>query len=89
MAIIYSFDGNPADVRFGVVDFSTPVVIIHNTTLNIAGVSTNIDNPSIVEYTFPTAITTTSVRPLRIAVWGGNIGGGRHVHIRTVILGFN
>jgi hypothetical protein len=89
MAIIYSYDGNPGDVQFGVVDFSTPVVILHNTTLNIGGVSTNIDNPSIVEYTFPTAITTTTARPLRIAVWGGNFTGSNHVHIRTVILGFN
>lgn len=87
MAIIYAYDGNPGNVQFGVVDFSN--TIIHNTTLNIAGISTDIDNPSIVEYTFPTAITTSSARPLRIAVWGGSIGGGNHVHIRTVILGFN
>jgi hypothetical protein len=87
MAIIYAYDGNPDDVQFGIVDFND--TILHNTTLNIGGVSTNIDNPSIVEYTFPTAITTSSARPLRIAVWGGSIGGGNHVHIRTVILGFN
>jgi hypothetical protein len=89
MAIIYAFNGSPGDVQFGVVDFSIPAVILHNTSLNIGGVSSDIDQPSIVEYTFPTAITTTSARPLRIALWGGNIGGGNHVHIRTVILGFN
>lgn len=89
MAIIYAYVGNPGDVRFGVVDFSSPVVILHNTSLNIGGVSTNINNPSIVEYTFPTAITATSARPLRIAVWGGVFTGADHVHIRTVILGFN
>ena len=87
MAIIYAYDGNPGNVKFGVVDFNN--TILQCTTLNIAGVSTDIDNPSIVEYTFPTAITTSSVRPLRIAVWDGNIGGGNHPHIRTVILGFN
>jgi hypothetical protein len=87
MAIIYAFDGTPSNAQFGVVDFSNTA--IYSTPLNIGGVSTNIDNPSIVEYTFPTAITTASARPLGIAIWGGTISGGRHVHVRTVILGFN
>ena len=87
MAIIYAFNGSPGNAQFGVVDFSN--TILYNTTLNIGGVSSNIDNPSIVEFTFPTAITTSSVRPLRVAVWGGNISGTNHIYIRTVILGFN
>jgi hypothetical protein len=86
MAIIYAFVGSPGDVQFGIVNFAN--TIIASTTLNISGVSSNIDNPSIVEYTFPTAITTATIRPLRIALWGGSIGDSDYINIRTVILGF-
>jgi hypothetical protein len=86
IAIIYAFNGTPGNVLFGVVDFAN--TILQSTTLNISGVSTDINNPSIVEYTFPTAITTASVRGLRVAIWGGAIGGSSYVLIRTVILGF-
>jgi hypothetical protein len=89
MAIIYAYDGNPGNVQFGIVDFSN--TILHNVSLQIPNILTyNIEtNPAILEYTFPTAITTTSARPLRIAVWGGDFTGSKHVHIRTIILGFN
>jgi hypothetical protein len=90
MAIIYSYSGTPGDVRFGVVDFSSPnATILNSTTLDISGVSTNIDNPSIVQFSFPTALSTTTPRPLRIAIWGGAFSGANYVNIRTVIMGFN
>ena len=89
MAIIYAYTGNPGNVQFGIVDFNNTV--IHNVSLQIPNILTyNIDtNPAILEYTFPTAITTSSARPLRVATWDGNIDGGNHPDIRTVILGFN
>jgi hypothetical protein len=91
MAIIYAYSGNPGDVQFGIVDFMNNNQIISSVSLQIPNILTyNIDtNPAILEYTFPTAITTTSARPLRIATWGGNITETNHPHIRTIILGFN
>ena len=85
-AIVYAFNNNPGNVSFGVVDFSNTVLA--STTLSISGVSTNIDNPSIVEFNFSSAITTSTLRPLRVAVWGPSIGGTNHVHVRTVVLGY-
>ena len=90
MSIVYAFNGAPTDVLYGIVDFSN--TILQSTTLNIVGVSTDINNPSIVQFTFPTAITTLTARPLRIAIWTGNgatFGGTNYVLIRTVMLGFN
>ncbi len=88
IAIIYSFNGNPAStpLNFGIVDMSNTV--LQSTTLP-SGSSTDINNPSIVEYTFPSAISTLSPRCLRIAIYNGSIGGSNYVNIRTVILGFN
>ena len=87
ISIVYAFNGTPGNILYGIVDFSGN--ILESTTLNIAGVSSDINNPSIVQYTFPTAITTLTARPLRIAVWGGSIGGSNYVLVRTVMLGFN
>jgi hypothetical protein len=93
IAIVYAFSGTPTLVRFGVVDFSTPTAnVLQSTTLNISGVSTNINNPSIVQFELPAPITTLTPRPLKIAIWtdaGGAFGGQNYVDLRTVVLGFN
>ena len=85
-AIVYAFSGNPGSVTFGVVDFNNTVLA--STTLTISGVSTNIEQPSIVEFNFSSAITTPTLRALRVALWGPSIGGSNHVHVRTVVLGY-
>jgi hypothetical protein len=87
MAIIYAFVGSPASSQlyFGVIDMSDNIV--QSTTLPSSS-STNINNPSTLEFTFPTPITTNTLRCLRIAIFGGNVGGTNKVLIRTVVLGF-
>jgi hypothetical protein len=86
MAIIYAFVGAPT-VSFGVVDMSAN--ILQSTSLNISNIASyNIDtNPAIVEFSFPSTITTVTPRPLRIALWG-TFSGSNYVFIRTVVLGF-
>jgi hypothetical protein len=86
MAIIYAYNGTPGSVNFGVVDFSNNP--IYSTSLNGGPISTDINNPAVLEFTFPTAITTATLRPLRIAIWGGSIGETDYVSIRTVVLGY-
>lgn len=57
IAIIYSFNGTPAStpLNFGIVDISN--TILQSTTFP-SNSSTDINNPSIVQYTFPSAIST-------------------------------
>jgi hypothetical protein len=88
MGIIYAYNGTPGEVSFGVIDFNN--TILQSISLNIANIGTyNIDtNPAIVEFPFSISITTSSMRPLRIAIWGGSIDGSNYVNIRTIILGF-
>ena len=88
MALIYAYNGNPGNVSFGVVDFAAN--ILQSISLNITNIGTyNIDtNPAMIEFSFVTPITTSTMRPLRIAIWGGSIDGSNYVNIRTVILGF-
>jgi hypothetical protein len=87
LALIYAFNGNPSptnNLNFGFVDMSNN--IIQQTTLPQLS-STNIDQPSIIEFELPTAITTLTPRCLRIAIYNGSIGGSNYINIRTVILG--
>jgi hypothetical protein len=86
MAIVYAYNGSPGNVSFGVVDFSNTA--LQSTTLNISGVSSNINNPSIVQFTFGTPITTATIRALRIGVWGFGITSTNYVNVRAVMLGF-
>ena len=69
------------------------VIFFKKKTLNIVGVSTNINNPTIVENIFqnPSSITTESIRSLRIAIWtenGVTFDDTNHVLFRTIMLGF-
>ena len=88
LAIIYSFNGNPSSTQlnFGLIDMSNNVI---QSTILPSGSSLDINNPSIVEYTFQPSISTISPRCIRIAIYGGSIGGSNYVNIRSVILGFN
>lgn len=90
LAIIYAFNGTPATstLFFGALDFTDPANILASTILP-AGSSTDINNPSIVQFPFPSPISTLTQRPIKIAIWGGNIGGSNYINIRTVVLGFN
>lgn len=88
ISIIYAFVGTPASttLNFGFVNMSTGVIGI--TTFPTSGVSTDITNPSILEYTFPTPISTTASRCVRLAIYGGNITVSNYINIRTVVIGF-
>jgi hypothetical protein len=87
IGIIYAFSGTPATstLYFGVVDMSNNAVQV--TTLSSTS-STDINNPSVLEYTFPTAITTNVARCLRIAIYGEGISSSNYINVRTVVLGF-
>ena len=88
ISIIYAFAGTPASttLNFGFVNMSTGIIGI--TTFPTSGVSTDITNPSILEYTFPTPISTTASRCVRLAIYGGNITVSNYINIRTVVIGF-
>jgi hypothetical protein len=87
IAIIFAYKNSPGGVNFGIIDMSNNV--LGHTVLNTQPPSNNINDPSIVQYTFPSAISTISPRALRVAVYGGAIGGNNSVLIRTVVIGFN
>ena len=87
-SIIYAFTGTPntTTLRFGIIDMSNNN--LQQTSFPSSGNSTNILAPSILEYTFPTAITTLTPRCLRIAVYNGSITASNYVNVRAVTLGF-
>ncbi len=92
ISIVYAFNGAPSSLGsplyFGAISMdSTPLVL--GFVAFPPGSSTNIDSPSILEYTFTTPIVTSTPRGIRIAVWAGTIGGTNYVNIRSVVLGFN
>lgn len=86
MTICYAFNGSPGPISFGVIDMSGNT--LQSTLLQNATSSTNIDFPTIVEFSFSSPITTTTIRALRIALFGGNVGENNNISVRTVILGF-
>jgi hypothetical protein len=88
IAIIYAFAGSPAGstLNFGIVDMSNNVV--QQTSLPSTS-STDINNPSVIQYNFSPVISTVNPRCLRIAIYNGSFSGSAYVNVRTVILGFN
>ena len=94
IAIVYSFNGYPSGTPstttgpayFGIVDMSYNVV--SETSLSILS-STDINNPSILEYTFPSPITTQTNRCLRIALYNGDINNSNSINVRAINIGYN
>jgi len=96
IAIVYSFNGYPSGttssptnfgpVNFGIVDMSYNV--ISETSLNLLS-STDINNPSILEYTFPSPITTQTNRCLRVALYNGEISNTDSINVRAINIGYN
>lgn len=68
--------------------FKMSNTVVQNTTLPSSS-SIDINNPSILQYSLSPAVTTVTPRCLRIAIYGGSIGGSSYVNARTVVLGFN
>ena len=91
ISIIYAFSGTPADttLNIGFVDMSTGVIDGTTFPENGTGVSTDIDNPSILEYNFTSAISTETARCIRLAIWGGSLSISDYINIRTVVISFN
>ncbi len=92
ISIIYAFVGTPAgtgttsSLNFGLIDMSGNII---SSTLLPLSSSTNIDNPSIVQYNIYPAISTLTARCLRIGIWGSNISGSNYVNIRLITIGYN
>lgn len=88
IALIYAFTGNPAvtPLNFGLIDMSYNIV--QQTTVP-SGSSTDINNPSILQYNFSPVITTDTPRCLRIVLYNGSFSDSSYMYIRAVVLGFN
>jgi hypothetical protein len=89
LAIVYSYNGSPSDMNFGIVNFSnTNLVTVSLDLVNGNSPSTDPLNPSVLEYTIPSPLTAALTIPLRVAIWGTTMSNNNNVFVRSIVIGY-